>query len=221
MEKTFRYTRLCIQCGVKFHTNGFNTQHCSVACSQKTQYEQRITAWKKGVACGRKGDFGVSNWIRKYLFEKYKNKCAHCGWGISLPKTGVPPLEIHHVDNNPLNNEESNLILLCPCCHALTDLFRIRGRTRISSVRIVPRDRIPQENKRNNLECGKVITRGASLCKSCNMKLRNNGGSRPNKDRLIEDLKECPSLCALGRKYNVSDNAVRKWISYYELSVES
>ena len=34
------------------------------------------------------------------------------------------PLEIHHKDGNSLNNEISNLQLLCPNCHALTDNYR-------------------------------------------------------------------------------------------------
>ena len=34
------------------------------------------------------------------------------------------PLEVHHIDGDNLNNELSNLQLLCPNCHALTDNYR-------------------------------------------------------------------------------------------------
>lgn len=34
------------------------------------------------------------------------------------------PLEVHHIDGDRLNNELSNLQLLCPNCHALTDNYR-------------------------------------------------------------------------------------------------
>lgn len=34
------------------------------------------------------------------------------------------PLELHHIDGCKTNNELSNLKLLCPNCHALTDNYR-------------------------------------------------------------------------------------------------
>jgi transposase-like protein len=38
---------------------------------------------------------------------------------------------------------------------------------------------------------------------------------RPSYDQLMEDVKSM-SMVAVGRKYGVSDNAVRKWIRWYE-----
>lgn len=38
---------------------------------------------------------------------------------------------------------------------------------------------------------------------------------RPSYDQLLEDLRSM-SYCAVGRKYGVSDNAVRKWLRWYE-----
>ena len=34
------------------------------------------------------------------------------------------PLEVHHLDGDRMNNELSNLQLLCPNCHALTENWR-------------------------------------------------------------------------------------------------
>lgn len=34
------------------------------------------------------------------------------------------PLEVHHKDGDPWNNEMDNLLLVCPNCHALTDNYR-------------------------------------------------------------------------------------------------
>ena len=34
------------------------------------------------------------------------------------------PLEIEHIDGNYKNNDESNLILLCPNCHSLTSTYK-------------------------------------------------------------------------------------------------
>ena len=38
-----------------------------------------------------------------------------------------------------------------------------------------------------------------------------------SKDELIESFKELTSFKEVGRKYNVSDNAVRKWLNKYDL----
>lgn len=42
---------------------------------------------------------------------------------------------------------------------------------------------------------------------------------RPSYEQLMEDLKSM-SMLAVGRKYDVSDNAVRKWIRWYEYQRE-
>lgn len=38
---------------------------------------------------------------------------------------------------------------------------------------------------------------------------------RPPYDQLLAEI-EATSYCAVGRKYGVSDNAVRKWVRFYE-----
>jgi transposase-like protein len=42
---------------------------------------------------------------------------------------------------------------------------------------------------------------------------------RPSYDRLVADV-EPMSMLAVGRKYGVSDNAVRKWLRWYEYERE-
>ena len=78
-----------------------------------------------------------NNWriwyLKRYLFEKYNNKCCKCGWGETNPYTGNIPLEVEHKDGNYTNNSEDNLELLCPNCHSLTSTYkganRGKGRT--------------------------------------------------------------------------------------------
>lgn len=68
-------------------------------------------------------DYGTSHRIRlKLLSEGLKeHKCEICGlekWnGVSIP------LELHHIDGDHYNNEFSNLQVVCPNCHALTDTY--------------------------------------------------------------------------------------------------
>ena len=40
---------------------------------------------------------------------------------------------------------------------------------------------------------------------------------RPPKDQLLEDYREYGGYLGIGRKYSVSDNAVKKWFAYYSL----
>ena len=53
------------------------------------------------------------------------HKCENCGLSEWLNKP--IPLEVHHLDGKELNSELSNLVLLCPNCHALTDNYRGRN----------------------------------------------------------------------------------------------
>jgi len=63
--------------------------------------------------------------IRNQLLVKRGHKCERCKrteWEGEQIK-----IEMHHVDGNNKNNEESNLQLLCPNCHSLTPNFRGRN----------------------------------------------------------------------------------------------
>lgn len=42
---------------------------------------------------------------------------------------------------------------------------------------------------------------------------------RPPYERLLEEI-EATGYSAVGRKYGVSDNAVRKWVRFYENQIE-
>ena len=81
-------------------------------------YQDYIRRWKEGLENGIKGDYQISSYIRRYLFEKYDGKCARCGWHETNPYTKKIPLEIEHIDGNYMNNDEDNLTLLCPNCHS-------------------------------------------------------------------------------------------------------
>jgi predicted HNH restriction endonuclease len=58
-------------------------------------------------------------------------RCQSCGLDVWM---GEPiTLEVHHLDGDSTNNEEDNLLLLCPNCHALTGGWRGRSSTGQSS----------------------------------------------------------------------------------------
>jgi transposase-like protein len=50
------------------------------------------------------------------------------------------------------------------------------------------------------------------LCRDCCTKSQRRV-ERPPKEQLIKEIEES-SYLAVGRKYGVSDNAIRKWLKY-------
>ena len=60
------------------------------------------------------------------LIKERGHECENC---YLTEWCGEPiPLEQHHKDDDKNNNVRSNLELLCPNCHALTDNYRGKGK---------------------------------------------------------------------------------------------
>lgn len=118
----------CSKGTISFHCS---TDETKLACKKKPKkqktrfnYEEYIPLWKEGKVSGGKGDKNghgiVSNHVRKYIFEKFECSCTRCKWSEKNEFTDSIPLEIDHIDGNPMNHKEENLDLLCPNCHSLT-----------------------------------------------------------------------------------------------------
>ncbi len=113
-----RYCKVC-DTVLKYH----QSKYCSHVCQHEGIYLNYIKDWKAGKQNGVVGT-NTSKHLKKYFRKKYKNKCQSCGWAKENKFTKVVPLELHHVNGNWRDNEEKNLRLLCPNCHALTETFR-------------------------------------------------------------------------------------------------
>lgn len=179
--------------------------------------------------------------LKKRLIEEglKENKCEICG--ISEWNGKKIQLELHHIDGNHYNNHLENLQILCPNCHSQTEHFRGRLQkihknkqnydknvinetlNEINSILIDNTKPIKQIIKKEKTKkycecCGKELTKG-SQNKYCSYECSHKAISkRPTKEDLIKKLIEYKNnKTAIGRYYNVSDNAVRKWMIYYEI----
>ena len=114
----------CLNCGKEITSS---RHFCDNTCYAEYERKQYIERWKRGEETGIIGEDGIATAVRKYMFEKHNNACQKCGWNQVNPFTGVVPLQIHHIDGDCKNNQENNLELLCPNCHALTENFGSRN----------------------------------------------------------------------------------------------
>ena len=125
---------LCLNCSAPPRRKSY--KYCSNKCQTDYQYKKFIEKWKAGLIDGNKGKQfpQLSNHLKRFLSEKFGEKCRLCGWSKQHPKTKKVPLEINHIDGNSFNNIESNLQLICPNCHSLTENFRNlnKGNGRVS-----------------------------------------------------------------------------------------
>ena len=64
-------------------------------------------------------------------------------------------------------------------------------------------------------KCGKKIKTDSLYCVDC-ANLAQRKVERPNREELKEDIRN-NSFLQVGKKYNVSDNAIRKWCKSYNL----
>lgn len=168
-----------------------------------------------------KKDSGFSqNTVRKRFKQITKDedyKCAICGqepfWN-GKPLT----LTLDHIDGNNQNHDVTNLRWLCPNCDRQTETFG-RKHLRNENGEIIYQPKKPEKILcpicQKNLMCY-----NSTMCKDCRKKYDEETG----RDRKFivskEDLKKMirvESFLAIGKKFNVSDNAIRRRCKKFNL----
>jgi 5-methylcytosine-specific restriction endonuclease McrA len=147
--------------------------------------------------------------IAEGIFEAKCYKCNNTTW------LGQPiALELDHINGDHEDNSLSNLILLCPNCHAQTETYRGKNKPKIEK----PAKVFIKAEKETCSDCGVIVYRHAKRCRACNNKLRAANPITKLTWPSIEQLNEMlltMSYVELGKKLGVSDNAIRKHIKRY------
>jgi 5-methylcytosine-specific restriction endonuclease McrA len=141
-------------------------------------------------------------------------RCYLCG--IHEWENKELTLEMDHANGDRNDNRIDNLRLLCPNCHSQTPTHGSKnGRYRINDKlkRAITAGRRKQKYKTNKcVDCQKGISYGATQCKSCYGKDREQTKiSWPPVEELFKRVRD-EGYSAVARDLGVSDNAVRKRI---------
>ena len=146
-----------------------------------------------------------------------RSVCELCGQG-ELWNGRRMSLVLDHINGVSNDHRLENLRMVCPNCDATLDTHCGRN---------LPRDRVCPACERTfapksvqhrycSQECwGKV----AATLRSGVAHPETRKVDRPSYEQLLADL-ESMSFLAVGRKYGVSDNAIRKWLKWYERQAE-
>lgn len=166
-----------------------------------TKFEDNIRNRKKqGIS---KKESNGSSWcsVKRRFKETTEYKCVECG--ITDTWNGKPiTLQVDHIDGNNSNNDFGNLRYLCPNCHTQTHTWGGKLRSDIHKKRC---------------GCGVIIHNKTNKCMACyslSCYGMNRKVERPSKETLLS-LLETNTYVDVGKMYNVSDNAIRKWVKLY------
>jgi hypothetical protein len=144
--------------------------------------------------------------IRLYNEGLKERKCELCGQGEEWNSMKIS-LILDHKNGIPDDHRFENLRIVCPNCNAGLETH-CRGHNKI-------------KNKNDNnsyCTCGNIKSKKSKKCLDCHNKeisLKQRKVERPSYEQLLSEI-ENSSYIATGKKYNVSDNAIRKWVKQYE-----
>lgn len=161
------------------------------------------------------------------LVYVHGNRCAICGYDKC-----IGALQFHHI--NPQDKqfglssgichsweqdieESKKCILVCANCHAEihNGIIEEELHSSFNESKYLEKSQELSIEQHKCKRCGKSITTGATYCREC-WSFLNRKKERPNREELKQKIRFL-SFSEIGREYEVSDNAIRKWCDDYKL----
>ena len=132
-----------------------------------------------------------------------ERKCELCGQDEEWNGKRMS-LILDHINGINNDNRIENLRIVCPNCNATLDTHckgcENKYKRKVDKKPIIKKD----------CKCGKEIHIDSTSCMTCSQ-INQRKVERPTIEQLLKDVNEL-GYSATGRKYGVSDNAIRKWI---------
>jgi predicted nucleic acid-binding Zn ribbon protein len=127
MRNREKKEKQCLNCGSDIPNRNI---YCNNKCQNEYQRKNIFKLLEENVFDGYTSIDSIHDISKKYLIYKYGESCMICGWCVKNKYTGISPIQINHIDGDPHNHSISNIELLCPNCHSLTEFFGRRGKGR-------------------------------------------------------------------------------------------
>ena len=153
--------------------------------------------------------------LKKRLYEAglKARRCELCGQD-EVWRGRRMSLILDHINGVADDNRIGNLRIVCPNCAATLDTHCGRNRARHCEGcgrRFRPNSYAQKFCSRT---CHTSGTRGVPRPEMRRARINGRKVERPPYERLLAEI-AASSYCAVGRKYGVSDNAIRKWVRQY------
>lgn len=163
---------------------------------------------------------------------EYKGgKCSLCGYDKSYAA-----LQFHHRNpkeksfsiSNPktrswekIKIELDKCDILCSNCHAETENAPYEFKYRLIKNGLSlnngnAKDVAKKREKRSCIDCSRKLNGDSKRCKKCHLSIIHL--ERPNKEWLSQLVYMIP-MTKIGEIYGVTDNCIRKWCHFYDISV--
>jgi hypothetical protein len=195
---------------------GISTEHFDPYWTQRGH--RRLDATPLEAILVERSTYSRNHLKRRLYDEGLKGRvCELCGQGEEWRGRQMA-LILDHINGVATDNRLENLQIVCPNCAATLDTHCGRKNRRDRTARAClwcSGEFIPKyaTHRYCSRACG-VHSRGPREPRPERRKV-----PRPSYEQLIADIDEM-SFVAVGRKYGVSDKAVRKWIRWYEYQRE-
>lgn len=216
--------KVCVTCNTELKMP-FQKIYCSKKCKSKNHYGSMYKCQQNR---------GLMRKI--YFIRLLGGKCNSCGYNKN-----ISVLEFHHINGKEfeldmrtlsnlsfdrLEKEVKKCKVLCANCHR-------ESHNEIERFKLSKYDNLNTENLLNHI---KVNIKEKKYCKDCNKQIWNKSTTnlcnecikhmprpntrkvvRPSKETLEEEIKTT-SFVKLGKKYGVTNVAVRKWCKSYGIN---